>query len=428
MFDEINPHIVRQLNRDKPEGIFDIESFWNEEARKAGHDVGESRVERTIAMHAEFVRKYDIARKAVLKHKPRYKGEDVDFAAIGKELGQDEPFVPLTYRLDVLTAGEKNLEKDKLKKEKLGGIPNISYKVFRACGDKAMYYDLLLRSKTHDETYIKRQFPNGRPEVLPLHKGLERAWPKCGACGRYQRFIGQMDYSHWMNAIHWATKRKIPQWYGEVSAFGSTRDPDGLLQDGWHCYFYCPCNDFENVNSDCSIFRSLRPSSPQFDLTESGEIKKKEKSKPLYTEAQYKRAVHRFMRKHEIHPDQLDDLADQWPASNIPLKFITGYELNFDLDYISHYIGEYDDAIHDALPPSAGKYGSDFTLFGAAYSQQEPRRYMSIKGYDQPMRQSPLLSWTDATCDFSFQIYGDFRGCDIFRQKPMQCKYDGSCT
>jgi len=420
MFDEINPVIVRNLNRKLPEGTYDRDTYYRDRIKELGGEVGATKLEQITAAHAEFIEKYDIAHEAVVNHTPRF-DDPIDW---------EKKQVPLAYRLDIIT---NDVGRDNIERDKLGGIPDLREQVIGHCTRKTRDYDYKIKCDRYSTKEIKKEYPKGRPKVLPLREGFERVWPKCGCCGRRLRFVGQMDLSVWFNAIHWATKAPRKDWYSEVSALGSSRDVDNELKDGRNLFFYCSCNAFDNTNNDAAIIREHKPldngffeecqrlenressiESDEFDILE--EVEKQ----VFYTKAQYLRAARSFMKKHKLNDD--DEL-----ASDISVQFIDGYDLNFELDDLGYGWHDYNDAIREALPPKSGTYGSDFTLFGAAESQQEPQRYMNQRGYSDPMRQTPILSWCDQGHDFTYQIYGDYRTHDLFAGE-MQCKIDGSCT
>lgn len=433
--DEVNPNIVWQLNREVDD-LHDTDGFWLRKiAELEGGEPQPSRAQRAIALHQEFVEKYDRAREAALTCEQRW--DKFDGEQLGQRLGRDEAFIPLAFRIDILAGGGEPLAKDDLNRDKLGGCPDLRKNVFSHATRRISDYEH--RLEHYGKKDVKERYPNGRPEKLSLRECLEAIWPKCSCCGRYMRFIGQFNYSDHRNAIHLATKRKGPHKYSsDCSTMGYSRDPDRLMDDERHLFFYCPCNCFDNPDSDSVLMVKGGLEGPGAVMDRLAQLEEKHgvkdgiasrmgehKYEPPYTEVQYKAAVTRFMKKHGIHPSQEDE---DGMAGNIPLQFVEGYELNFDVDWFGTDTSEIADAVREAVQSSAGTYGSNFTLFGKADSQQTPKRYVNTFGYENaPTRKAPLLSWNDSEHDFTYQIYGDFRYHERFGP-PMRCKYDGSCT
>ena len=412
--DEFNPHIVWGINRDIPVNCGDVYDY----DRKRKGEV--TRDERIRAMAAEFIAKYDQAHAIILK---AASDPDCKFSPeqAAKECDLRKPFVPLAYRLNVLHGHEVPLDQDDLSREKFGGLPDLYNKVLRIASDRAAQWDMYVKS--YDlKTAQRRLGSQERPKPLTIRRALEKAWPKCGCCNSYMRFVAQLNYSDWASAIHICTRKSHPQWHGMMSAFGFGQDHEQALPNEWHMYFYCPCNQWDNSNHDCAVVRTgANPSRDDDD--EDFNDGKQEKPKPLYSMRQYKRAVTAFMKRHGIHPDKESTRDDM--AGYIPLEFVEGYELGFDLDWVGFDMWDMERALREEMPES--KHRSRYTLFGEARSQQTPRRYMTFKGYETPMRMSPLLNWTDNEHDFTYQIYGDFRTAERFGP-PLQGKIDGSCT
>jgi len=397
--DEYNPHLVWQLNDQESIQIIDHNDWAAERwANLTGTPKPDTVGSQATRFLPEFYDKYARSKAAT------------DFFEFG-----ENGFVPLAYRLDILTT---DVQKDIFNKDKLGGIPDLRRMLYGHCNSANFHYHWDLE---HHKENVARKYPNGEPPIKTLRQGLNAIWPRCGCCRDYMRFIGQMDYSAWRHVIHVATRRSMSGFYGEVSAFGSTQDRP-FVDSERQLFFYCPCNAFNNPNNDCVI---LREQDSAMDLHNACDILegKREEPVPLCTDAQYKRAVCAFMKRVGVHPSYMDEEM----ASATSVRFITGFDLNFELDW-PRSPGNYDlhdcnEKIREAVPPQAGNYGSDFQLFGKAKSQQDPRRPMSFGG-EQPLRMSPILSWTDD--DFTYQMYGDFRIGN--RRKPLMCKYDGSCT
>jgi hypothetical protein len=406
--DEVNPHICWQVNREIPEPSA-ISSILHPE-----------RAQRVAGLAELFLERYDIAWKAAVDYVPNY-SDDFNAATLGAELGADGPFVPLAYRLNVRTKDGDDI----LAHDKIGGLPDLRGEVYRWCKWEYLEYK---HSKDHrSKKELKRKFPNGEPKIKPISQGLDRIWPKCGCCGRHMQFVGQFNYMDWASAFHILTNR--PTTYSSLSAFGSVSNGDTLLDEELHLYFYCPCNQWDNCNNDCTIIRQDN----RFDKYDEvlAEIQGKPKSKPklLYSDAQYKRAVTAFMKRHKVHSDHVDG---DW-YSPMPMQLVDKYQLGFDVDWLGYGRCEVQEAVNEATGNDGSSYsssgweGSDFTLFGGAYSQQDPKRYFNRHGHlGGAKRMSPVLHWTDPH-DFSFQLYTDFRWTDRFGP-PLQGKIDGSCT
>jgi hypothetical protein len=304
--DEVNPHICWEVNREIPKPSV-ISSILHPERAQRVHGLAEL-----------FLDRYDVAWNAAVDYVPNY-SDDFKAAVLGAELGMDGPFVPLAYRLNVRTKDGD----DVLAHDKIGGLPDLRGEVYRWCKWEYLEYQ---HSKDHrSEKELKRKFPNGEPKIKPISKGLERIWPKCGCCGRHMQFVGQFRYMDWASAFHILTNR--PTTYSSLSAFGSPSNGDTMLDDELHLYFYCPCNQWDNYNNDCAIVRQDN----RFDKYEEvlaeiqGKPKPKSKPKLLYSDAQYKRAVTAFMKRHKVHPEQVDG---DW-YSPMPMQLVDKYQLGF---------------------------------------------------------------------------------------------------
>ena len=403
--DEVNPHICWEVNREIP-GESSIGSILHPE-----------KAQRVKGYAELFLERYDLAWTTAVDFKGEYDG-DFNAVKLGVDLGADGPFVPLAYRLNVRTKDGDDI----LAHDKIGGLPDLRGEVYRWC--KWEYFEYQHTKKSYSKKELKRKFPNGEPKIKPISQGLERMWPKCGCCGRHMQFVGQFRYMDWASAIHILTNR--PSNYSSLSAFGSLSNDD-MFNDELHLYFYCPCNQWDNMNNDCAIVRQ----DDRFDKYEEVLAEQQDKPKPklLYSDAQYKRAVTAFMKRHNVHPDHVDG---DW-YSPMPMQLVDKYQLGFDIDWLGYGRCEVQEAVDEALGnegscySSSGWKGSDFTLFGAAYSQQDPKRYFNRHGHlVGAKRMSPVLHWTDPH-DFSFQLYADFRWSDRFGP-PLQGKIDGSCT
>lgn len=346
IYDELNPHIVWSLNKKIGK------CFFLEENEKS--------------LFNEFIQKYNKAKSLFSEYKDKFCGKD---------------FVPLAYRLDIITGDEQ--KQDDITKDKLGGIPDIR---------NYMMYDFSIKNKT-------------------LIESISNSWPICKCCGKRMIFIGQMNYTNYINAIHVATSKKDD--FFELSAFGK-RDSFGFSER--HLYFYCTCYNDIGLSYNSILLKNYvipyRAEKKVLDLKD------------------YNAEIQNFMLDNGIHPDNIK-------RGKIPLKFIEKYDLNFDLDWIFgnknnlSYEEELEEIIEEvlpeALPSPSGKYGSDFTLFGKPESQQEQKRFFNPIGYNKATRMSPLINWTDEHEDFTYQIYGDFRYY-FHMQKEVPCLVDGSCT
>ncbi|MHA2045690.1 MAG: hypothetical protein ACW99G_12910 [Candidatus Thorarchaeota archaeon] len=369
--DEFNPHIVWQLNQVDEKKL---KPYYTCD------EGGELRNKKVKQIHDTFIKKYNEIKDFVLSNKGgEHLCEKLGVATNIRNgnTWRGHSFVPLAYRLDVLTEAGVSLKKDVLSADKFGGIPDLT--------DDYWF------------SYVNAE----RDDSIDMDRFFELVWPKCDCCDKHMKFIGQTNLADEKFVISLLTERNVGL-REKMSAFGwleSRREPENMRNS----YYYCPCNNWDSWNSDAYVSR-------QHVWSEEVFPKNKENV------AEYRKKATAFMEKHELH-----NLKDE-------VLMVAGYDLNFDLDdEIGEKVGlgqyEYSELgwdVRDLYKPD-----TYYTLYGKPASQQVPKRPYDPNSYGCLFRQAPILSWDDDDDDMTHQMYGNMRIRSVENVKGWM---DSSCT
>lgn len=412
---EWNPHIINKINKKA------VEKLCKKEAQL--RDSEKSIKEKTVI----FLQKYNEASNII--------------HSLPKTSFKVNQRIPLAYKLNPQLSDIT--DKDILALPKFGGIPDMTW-----------WYSFVI-------DYGKVE---GK-ETQKLYNNIEKEWPICGCCHKPMRFLGQIDITDWARVIHLLTYedrtteeyQKNDRHYYQISGLGSGNQ-NGLTNishDLWWYFFYCDCFNYGVEGYSAVIllkhkFQGFKGGIPNYisdmlkvkDLDDKTrkhfeEVKKVydpvERDKCLWPKEEYRATVEEFMEKNNVHPEMAK--SDQG-TGKIPLQFVKGFDLGFDLDFP----GVIHDDLYGAIYYGAKKQYQDifghrgtYQLFGRPSSQQEEPRYMCSYGYDQGFhgyklhRKAPLICWDDFECDMTRQMYGCLR-CTDSECDTVWAKMDNSCT
>tara|TARA_Y100000034_G_scaffold6676_1_gene7350 strand:- start:9409 stop:10728 length:1320 start_codon:yes stop_codon:yes gene_type:complete len=431
--DRWNPHVVWGLNKfeELDLGMMGGLSLFKDEA------------EAVKAKYDQFIEKYERAMASVMAlhpdvHENIHNTLPESLVVDGGGHHHHIPWLPLAYRLSPQLSPVQKLADDKIKAAKFGGIPDIGMWLgsgtFKYDSFEAQENYRAREAKKANKTYQRKKNPHKK---LRLNVILENNWPRCSCCHNYMKFVGQMGFPEWQLAIHMATYHVLPPLYGKKHKDKSVSHMKYYQRSGlgsgefcgvdshpthtkWFTFFYCGCSHYDHPagHDACVVFtHRYKPHSLDNDI---------KPRKGRWTKRRYIDGVEKFMRKHKIHPDVIEN--DE--PSAVALQFIEGWELGFDFDYWECLPDALADAIWDCgdvLPKDVFGNATSFSLFGAPSSQQEPWIYRCPMGFDTPHRMAPIISWTDEHHDMTHQMYGCF-GCKGQETDTIWCLLDNSCT
>jgi hypothetical protein len=268
-----------------------------------------------------------------------------------------------------------------LRDQKVGGVPDLRTYLYTERGDDGRF-------------------------------NLGRVWPRCGVCGALMAAVGQFDLLPWLLPIHCLTGVEINRYSRAylLSPVGSGRlcEHAAIFEDYLLHVFACPISSqqFDHPGNDATVLVS--------DSYRRRDDVSRRSIDPA-TEADYLAS--------------LPDLTPSNDAFVIAPRKIIGWDfrLTFDWDENHDYeLIKRDREIVDARPDVFVGSHVDFSLFGTARSQQTPRRYWSVFGYDgAPRRMTPFVAFDDENADMTYQVYVDFARCDGYE---IHGKVDASCT
>jgi len=339
-------------------------------------------------------------------------------SAYAKAKAQVPGDVPLAYRLEPTTVAST---RDNIWVPKFGGLPDL-------------YHEYFYKSAEYDYKKNKASITHWTPEEYVEHK-----WPRCKCCGKPLIFIGQLEFTAWLNAIHHLTLTVDKSnhecfWKSGVGCTQVFGKYDTART--WMKFWYCPaagCSHFSDYGVPAAaVTYETRTNYAPLDLrkfkkgpgldrlkeTERGMRRVRNGDAPWPKRA-YGKALRAFAKEHKIE--------------RMPVELIheSGYNLRFDLDPKEHIswrskLGKKLEKFFDKLPPLFKKDG-DFQLFGTPDSQQADRRYICNIRWPKPHATAPLLNWTDNAQDVTHQMYGCL-GCAGQDSRLIHCKMDSSCT
>ncbi|HEY9786037.1 MAG TPA: hypothetical protein V6D17_11585 [Candidatus Obscuribacterales bacterium] len=332
--------------------------------------------------------------------------------------------IPLAY---ALYPQLEAMDEDDLGAQKFGGIPDIRH---------AYWINNISEKETG--SWVKE------PSFEQRFAALVENWPYCGACHKPMTFIAQMDLSDWGMAIHALTssgqQEKGDRW---LSGIGWTRHFGSSAHRGWWYLFACRDNHFDNPNADAHVWLESR--AIPFKITINGVDFGSDDEQRL-DDVTAKELVERFYqatqtRTFSIEGRQIFESRQQTDFAPTPahedhfalepmriVGFAIGWEFDFGVGDVDWDLRQEIDDIIEQNPQIFGSQ-SQFKLFGAPVSQQEQRRYWTVRGTARSgsaLRMAPLLGFHDSNHDVTYQIYadmlGDFYGCNLYG------KVDASCT
>jgi hypothetical protein len=405
---EWNPHIINEINNGA------VEKLCEEEQEKS-----------TL-----FLNKYKRAGELTAKAQDTLKSVPANRT-------------PLAYRLEPRLSDITDFNNDVLLSPKFGGIPDMTW-----------WYSFVI---DHGKMEGK--------ETQKLDENIKEHWPVCGCCHKPLWFLGQVNMTDWARVIHLLTYEDIAKeeyqknnrHFYQLSGLGSG-DKVGLnllSHDLWWYFFYCDCFNY-NIESSSAVvllrykFKGFKDV-PDFlvkelekkDLSDKEKIQleslkkmldPKEKEKCLWPIEDYCKAVEKFMEENKIHPEKIKP--DDGTCGKIPLQFINGFDLRFDIDYPGVIHEDlYETLYYGDNKPEKDIFGSSgpYSLFGRPHSQQEEPRYVCSYGYDNSFdgwkihRMAPIICWNDSEHDMTRQMYGCFR-CVDSQSNTVWAKMDHSCT
>ncbi len=335
--------------------------------------------------------------------------------------------VPLAY---ALYPKLEPMPEDDLGAEKIGGLPDI----------RQFYWANNIR-QPGQETNMENPPFESRLGALAKH------WPVCGACRKPMTFICQIDLTDWALAIHALTSGRTfdegsPEYWR--SGLGLTRNLGGSVHRGWWYIFACrdASSHFDNPNCDAHVwiekrYVPLKIDIPGLQWTDSEERGVDPETARKLVEAFYQSTSTQVLSvdgKPVIESTAGHDLASETAESygfTFTPKKIVGFDIGWEFDSGVDVDWELSEEIRKIIDKNQDVFGcgSGFSLFGAPASQQEERRYWTLRGQGsstQPCRMAPLLKFHDRDHDMTYQIYvdalGDFHGYNLYG------KVDASCT
>jgi len=401
---ELNPHIIKKLNR------------WNRTS-----------LDKEL-FNSSFM--YVNSHELLLKHME----EMQEAFGIAKKIAKD---VPIAYRLEPVT---KPLRRDNINVQKFGGIPNLNLLY------SLLHYSKIILLKNEKHRIVTR------PHTA--YSFIEDLWPRCKCCNARMQFIGQFELHRWMLAIHILTG------YSVKGDGGSKKIGHKYSAMGWghrltnvypshryvYLFWFCSNGHFDESPSDVQIDLAHVPSgnevfNPDEDayrfrsklgveadkiVTKSHvEDFKNDYCRTPWTDEEYIAAVKKFMKDNKIRIDKRFE-------SPIPREKVIGYNIRFDIDWKKRFASgkdwkKVDNTIDRIEKNSLFKKNHQFQFFGAPSSQQRERRYMCPSSW-MIHRQNPLLSWWDSNHDMSHQLYGCLRCPSNESGDVIYGKMDSSCT
>jgi hypothetical protein len=235
-----------------------------------------------------------------------------------------------------------------------------------------------------------------------IKQSYEKLWPRCGCCHNYMTFIGTFDLYPWLLPLHaltgsFATGIRKDE-YDLFSSIGNVRMTQHSCLFGKINYhiFMCMSDTSEHI------------SYPGYDAE---------------------------ILISKIYQDQSKNIPLEVDSSFVPSgaaiydeeKTFMDYDLRVDFSF-----DWWDDPNKDSYekivqenPEIFDNRIYDYTFFGLAQSQQEPKHYRTTNRYCPQPDMTPLFNFDDGDRDFTYQIYGDMQQSEGFE---IFCKIDGSCT
>jgi hypothetical protein len=334
--------------------------------------------------------------------------------------------LPLVY---ALYPQLKPMRRDITGAEKFGGYPDIQRLGW-------MWY---AAHPDHGCTLTGARLQRARWKSLVAH------WPRCGCCHQPMAFLGQLDLTDWVNAIHALTrwKRGAHERDCRISGIGPERNCGTGAHRKWWYLFMCRDIHYDNPNSDVHVWLNnyAVPEPRVFPGLDDEEARKKakeiceERDEPPVDRPEIADLVRRYCRavqkktlsaggkRHAV--DVLRHRPLTRAGGLITPQRVVGYHFRWELDYIgTSETYDLDDAVEeivDANPDVFGGRGDGIKLFGAPRSQQDERRYWTGHGdilSGGPTRMAPLLTFDSLSEDVTVQIYadllGDFYGHNLY--------------
>lgn len=338
-------------------------------------------------------------------------GAEIYRTSIQEKFGCKSGWFPLAYKLYPILSVPVEDDKDDLALSKFGGVPDFTY-----------FYDFVVP----DEKLANKS------KRQTCREALERSWPKCSFCRRCLKYLCQADLTDWLAPIQALTCHTPKGWHTPISGVGNGHLYQHISSSQyWFYIFYCDCGNYDSPNQDAHVIIQvdqrdiwnrmtkglLKDLEPDCELSEP-----EKRNKCLWSWDEYMDETTKFMRENSIHPSE--PASEEDPGA-IPIQFIEGWDLRFDLDCPMRF-DEYNEVI-DGVYEGANEHDlfaheSPYQFFGRPDSQQGGgQRYFDEMG----MRMSPIVSWSDSRHDITRQIYGSPCMTD---HQDVCCRMDNSCT
>ncbi|KKQ99151.1 MAG: hypothetical protein UT24_C0027G0003 [Candidatus Woesebacteria bacterium GW2011_GWB1_39_12] len=257
----------------------------------------------------------------------------------------------LAFRFDVQT---ESMSSDNLKESKFGGLPNFE------------------NFFSHEET--AEQFVN-------------RHWPRCGVCHKPMQFIGQVDLSDWLWAIHSITLQKVEDDRDFACSLLGYK-----LDHNWMTFWFCQETHFYAFNTHTSVVKGMDSREWDTDFRVCKFTTDDLMPELIKLDAE--------SRSHErlLHVPQLER--------------VVGIDLKWDLIAKSDLSEEEDEEAWDKCWELKGNvprlFGNDsfYELFGDESTQQMSMECLSQRNF--PVKQmTPVISWNCYEEDITNQIFAD---------------------
>jgi hypothetical protein len=303
------------------------------------------------------------------------------------------PLAPALYPL------LESMAVDDLAAEKFGGIPDL----------RQLYW---LRN-------AQQEHKKGGLLYDPRESSIERMWPRCGCCHLPMTFVGQLDLTDWVSAIHALTaarrEARADYWW---SGMGGTRNCGTSFSHKWWYIFMCRDNHCDQPSSDAHVWLHNRyqPSVDEQvpDVMDATELKE-------------------MLVNHYLGSGQQSLFLPDSPANHLMIEpqRVVGYQLGWEFDFaLASGIANWPlhDAIKAVMAANAEIFAvpGKFSLFGAPRSQNTAMRPWTYRGdclAGTPSRMSPLLSFNSIASDLTCQLYvdmgGDTHGYNLFGKSDL---------
>jgi len=241
-----------------------------------------------------------------------------------------------------------------------------------------------------------------------IEKDLNFYWPKVPNSDKFMSYLGSINLGVWPMLFRLMTRKKY-----EKESYSSFWDFTGLGRDDsflsfrddtdfWMHLFVGEQNDFETTVPDCHV-----------RITQ-----------------QFKSTID-DKKDYEIHPDwisaikEFQELRTVKTSIKAPKKYFGSITPEFKFDGLKvpkQY--EYKDAPKNSV---FGYSKGDCQVYGAPWSQQIPKRYVSPESYFW-RGCAPMFAFYDDDSDTTHQFYADSLVMDSIYHTRYYCKLDSSCT